>query len=66
MHYFFDNTRNNQGLCATPGCDGKPVYLLVYKYCEKCFAAIARDLEAGLIPNIERIQRPRQSSSSEQ
>ncbi len=36
------------GLCATEGCTGKPVHVLVYKYCEKCAAAIARDLECGL------------------
>ena len=46
MHYFFDNARNDRGLCATEGCTGRPVHTLVYRYCEKCAVLIAHDLEA--------------------
>lgn len=54
MDYFFGNKRNDQGLCATEGCIGAPVHTFVYKYCEKCFAVIARDMEAGFVSSIER------------
>ena len=53
MNYFFGNKRNDQGLCATEGCPERPLHTFVYKYCEKCFAAIANDMEAGLAPSIE-------------
>lgn len=57
MDYFFGNARNDQGLCATPGCTGAPVHMFVYRYCEKCFAVIASDMEAGRTPNLERLER---------
>jgi hypothetical protein len=57
MEYFFGSERNDKGLCATPGCKGVPVHLFIYKYCEKCFDTIAREMEAGLTPMIDRLEK---------
>ncbi len=57
MDYFFGNERNDKGLCATQSCTGTPVHTFVYKYCEKCFAVIARDMEAGFVSGIERMAK---------
>lgn len=51
MNYFFGNARNDKGLCATPGCTGKPIHTFVYKYCDRCYVAIASGLESGLAPD---------------
>lgn len=57
MDYFFGNERNDKGMCATEGCTGEPLNVFVYKYCEKCFAAIAKDMEAGLIVTLDGLTR---------
>ena len=57
MEYFFGSERNDKGLCATPGCKGAAVHLFIYKYCEQCFDVIASEMEAGLTPMIERLEK---------
>lgn len=57
MDYFFGSERNDRGLCATPNCNGAPVHMFIYKYCEKCFAVIAKEMEAGITPIIERLEK---------
>ena len=57
MEYFFGNDRNDQGLCATPDCPGKPVHLFVYEYCDRCYSIIHDLLDSDAPPIVGQLDQ---------
>lgn len=57
MEYFFGNTQNDQGLCATPGCSGKARHWFVYKYCDRCYDTIHDLLDSDSPPVVGQFER---------
>jgi len=57
LEYFFGNARNDQGLCATPGCQGKADHWFVYKYCHRCHGKIRDLLDSDAAPIVGQFER---------